>query len=194
MEATCTFELLPWKRATIQAEEGNANALFLVGWSEERAQWLNFSHPLIETEYGFFVHKDNSLVYSDPGNLKGYHVGVYGPSKTSTSLEKLSQKTPDLTIDMTPDDESAFKKLSGGRVNAVYSNKDVGLAMIIKLKLDNIRYAGKDKPLKYYIGFVKKSTDVKLVERFNNAYKKLLYQNVISEILKKHSLTLAKLE
>jgi len=68
----------------------------------------------------------------------------------------------DLTIDMTPDDLAAFKKLSLGRVRAVFSNRDVGHDVLRKLGITNVRYAGRQQTLKYYIGFSQKFTDKKL--------------------------------
>ena len=59
----------------------------------------------------------------------------------------IKNEIQDLTIDMTPDDEAAFRKLSVRRVKTVYSSKDVGYALIKKFKLENIRYAGEHKML-----------------------------------------------
>ncbi len=188
MKITCSFKLLPWKRAQDEVKSGKAHGMFVIGWNEARAKWLHFSPPLLVAEYGFFVRDDNSLQYKDVSDVKGYRVGVYGPSNTSKSLEKIKAEIQDLTIDMRSNDEDGFKKLSLGRVNAVFSNRDVGNDLINKLKLTNIRYAGMQRQLKYYIGFSQQYTDQKLVDQFNKTFLDLYRRGVAQTILKNHNM------
>ena len=194
MKITCTFNLLPWRRAQEEVAHGTAHGLFTIGWNEERAKTLYFSPTLMNTEYGFFVKDDNPLKFKQVADVKGYTVGVFGPSNTSFFLEKIKAEIKDLTIDMTPEDETAFKKLSVGRVNAVYSNKDVGYFLMGKLNIKNIRYAGFHTGLKYYVGFSQKFTDKKLVDQFNATFRSLHKRGIIQEILGKHKMDAAPLE
>lgn len=190
----CAMRLLPWRRAQQEVEEGKAHALFVIGWNAERAKTLYFSQPMMVTEYGFFVRNDNPLVFKQVSDVKGYVVGVFAPSNTATSLEKIQAEVKDLKIDATPDDEAAFKKLSLGRVDAVFSNRDVGQGLLRKLELKNIRYSGRQQGLKYYIGFSQKFVDKKLVDQFNNAYSALYKKGVIQEILGRYQMDATPLE
>lgn len=190
----CSFRLLPWSRAQKEVAEGKAEGMYVIGWNEQRAETLYFSPPLLKTEYGFFVRTDNPLIFKQSSDLKGYRVGVYGPSNTSVALEKIRDEIGDLTIDMRPDDESGFKKLALGRVDAVFSNRDVGLAMIKKYGISNLRYAGSFSTLNYYVGFSKRFADKALVERFSSAFKKLHAQGVIHKILQNNGLEAARLD
>jgi polar amino acid transport system substrate-binding protein len=194
MKVTCTMRLLPWRRAQQEVQEGKAHGMFVIGWNAERAKWLHFSPPLLNTEYGFFVREDNPLRFQQNADVKGYTVGVFGPSNTSTALEKIKAEVGDLTIDMTPDDEAAFKKLALGRVQAVFSNRDVGYGLIRKLGLSGVRYTGRQQSLKYYIGFSQQHTDRQLVDRFNATFRTLHRQGVITEILGRHRMDSAALE
>lgn len=194
MKITCTFNLLPWRRAQEEVANGIAHGLFTIGWNEERAKTLYFSPTLMNTEYGFFVKNDSPLKFKQVSDVKGYTVGVFGPSNTSFFLEKIKAEIKDLTIDMTPEDETAFKKLSLGRVDAVYSNKDVGYFLMGKLNIKNVRYAGFHTGLKYYVGFSQKFTDKKLVDQFNTTFRNLHKRGVIQEILTKHKMDAAPLE
>jgi polar amino acid transport system substrate-binding protein len=194
IKIVCSFNLLPWGRAQEEVRNGIAQGIFVVGWNEERAQWLYFSPPILNSEYGFFVKNDNPLKFRQVSDVKGYIVGVYGPSNTATSLEKIKSEIKDLTIDTTPDDPAAFKKLSLGRVDAVYSNRDVGYDLISKLGLKNLRYAGVHTALKYYIGFSQKFTDKKLVDQFNQTFRNLHKRGIIQEILAKYKMDAAQLE
>ena len=194
MKIDCSLHLLPWRRAQDEVAYGTAQGLFVIGWNEERAKTLYFSPPLLNTEYGFFVRDDNPLKFKQNSDVKGYTVGTFGPSNTATALEKIKAEIKELTIDMTPDDESAFKKLSLGRVDAVFSNKDVGNDMMRKLSIKNIRYSGRQQSLKYYIGFSQKFTDKKVVDEFNATFRSLYKRGVIQEILTKYKMDAAQLE
>ena len=194
MKVGYSFELLPWARAQLLVQDGSANGMFVIGYNAEREKWLYFSPPILKTEYGFFVKDDNPLDFTNTSEVKGYSVGVYGPSNTSKSLEKIKEEIKDLTIDLRPDDESGFKKLSVGRIDAVYSNRDVGYALIKKLGLKNIRYAGAHKKLKYYIGFSKKFNDKNIIDQFNNTFKELQEQGTIQGFLQKYFMEPAEAE
>src|SRR5688500_10945876 len=63
MKIGCTLNLLPWRRAQEEVKNGTAHGMFVIGWNEERAKWLHFSLPLMNTEYGFFVRNDNLLKF-----------------------------------------------------------------------------------------------------------------------------------
>lgn len=186
MKINCSFNLYPWPRALYTVKKGRAHGLFVVGWNAERAKWLHFSPPILDTEYGFFTRADNPLEFKELSDIKGYTVGVYGPSNTSESLEKIKNKMKDIKIDRTPHDEFPFKKLSFGRVDIVYSNRAVGEALIRKHGLKNIKYAGAHKKLKYYIAFSKEFADIKIVNEFNATFLDLQKRGVIKNILKKY--------
>ena len=194
MPIDCPMRSLPWRRAQQEVEEGKAQGLFSIGWNAERAKWLHFSPPILITEYGFFVRNDNALVFKQNTDVKGYTVGVYGPSNTSTALEKIKAEIGDLTIDMTPQDEAAFKKLSLGRVQAVFSNRDVGYDLIRKLNIGNVRYTGRQQSLKYYVGFSQKHTDKAIVDRFNDTFRTLQKRGVVQEVLARYKMDPAPLE
>lgn len=200
MAATCTFQLLPWKRAQEEVKSGKANGMFVIGWNEKRAEWVHFTPPIMNTEYGFFVKEDNPLAYQKISDVQGYTVGVYGPSNTGNSLNKIKdqmekENLDSITIDMRPDDEAGFKKLSLGRLDAVFSNRDVGYALITKLGLQGrIRYAGASRSLKYYIGFAKEHNDKVVLDQFDSTYLELYKTGTVKQILDKYQMEVAKIE
>ena len=95
------------------------------------------------------MRDDNPLQFREPSDVDGYTVGVYGPSNTSFSLLKIESEIKNLSVDMTEKDEFAFNKLSLDRVNAVYSNRDVGFDLIQKLNLKNIRVSANFRCRRY---------------------------------------------
>ncbi len=194
MKTSCSFKSLPWARAQMHVKKGQMQGLFVIAWNEKRSKWLSFSPPVLNAEYGFFVRDDNPLELRQLSDIKGYSVGVYGPSNTAESLKKIKDEIKDIVIDMTPHDEAPFKKLSFGRIDAVYSNRDVGYFLIKGLGMKNIRYVGAHKKINYYIAFSKEFTDRKIVEQFNAIFLDLHKRGVIRKILDKYSLEPAQIE
>ena len=186
MNATCSIRIFPWSRAQAMVERGEANAMFLIGKNPEREKWLWFSPPVLETEYGIFVDGDDLLQFRKGSDINGYRVGVYGPSNTSTALAELQHEANDLHVEMHPGDEAGFMKLERGRINAVYSNRDVGMALVSQLRLKNVRYAGRHKSLQYYIGFSMRHADREAVDRFSSTLLKLSEEGAIQEILDRY--------
>ena len=189
MGMKCELNLLSWTRAQYNVRKGKSNGLFVLAKNEEREKWLYFSVPIFQAEYGIFVRESDTMKFTDISQLKGYAVGVYGPSNTSKQLELIHKKVPEMKIDMRPDDIAGFNKLFHGRNDAVFSNRDVGLMIIKSLKLKGIRYAGAYKKTLYYVGFSKKTTDENVVKEFNNAYMKLYKNGTIKTILHTYDMT-----
>jgi len=192
MNTACELRLQSWTRAQYNVRNGKANGLFVLAKTKEREEWLYFSLPIFQAEYGIFVRESDTMKFTDVSQLKGYLVGVYGPSNTSRQLELINDNEPEIKIDMRPDDVAGFKKLFHGRNDAVFSNKDVGWMIVKKHKLKGIRYAGAYKKTLYYVGFSKKLTDEKTVKAFNATYIKLYKNGTIKTIL--HTYDMSPLE
>jgi len=189
MKADCIIDLYPWRRAYYEVKRARANGIFFIGKNPDREKWLVFSPPVVQTEYGFFVNINNPLVYKNPNHIEGYIVGVFGPSNTSASLREIKIDMTNFYIDMEDNDEAGFRKLSVKRVNAVYSNRDVGYSLIKKLGLSNIRYAGAHCKLYYYFAFNPQLTPKEWIERFNETYRILYHAGTIHQILKKYHMS-----
>ncbi len=194
MKTACSIRSFPWTRAQYMMRKGEAHAMLMIGRNREREKWLWFSHPLIRTQYGFFVREDDPLQFKKTSDIKAYNVGVYGPSNTSRSLERIKEEVKDMSIDMSVHDEFCFKKLPIGRVDAVYSNRDVGLSLISKLKLKNLRYAGMHKELDYYVGFAMEHNDKETVDKFNAAFMELYKNGKIKEVLARYNMNPSTIE
>jgi polar amino acid transport system substrate-binding protein len=198
MKTKCAVQVLPWTRAQEEVKQGQASGMFPIGWNEDRAQWVHFAPAILNTQYGFFVKHDNPLKFRNLSDISGYTVGVFGPSNTSTTLEALRERMSRdglkaITIDMRPDSESGFKKLAAGRVDAVFTNRDVGYALITQLGIkDDVRYAGAQEELQYYIGFSMAHNDEEILRAFDTALLALYHKGKIKAILDKYDLEIAK--
>ncbi|OZG73818.1 amino acid ABC transporter substrate-binding protein [Hahella sp. CCB-MM4] len=184
----CSINLMNWGQAQQEAKDKKVDGLFVIGWNEKRSEWLHYSLPIINTQYGFFVQESNTKAYTTLTSFADHIVGVFGPSNTSKSLEKIQKAVPSLKISMAPDDLISFQMLSDGKVEAVYSNRDVGLEILKQLKISNVRYAWRHKTLNYYIGFVKHHTSRRIINDFNKTLKTLYRSGEAQKILAKYQI------
>jgi len=191
----CVLRARPWRRAILEVRKGVAQGLFVIGWNKPRTEWLHFSPPLLQTEYGFFVNAGNKKALSKLIDFNGARVGVFGPSNTSYSLEKIRDEIlPEITIDMAPDDPSGFKKLAANRVTAVYSSHEVGKAIIAEHRIEGLRYALAHRKLNYFVGLSKQYTPPALWGKFNSMALELHKEGVIQRILNKYDMVAAELK
>ncbi len=195
IQIECSIELLPWKRAQFKVRRDHAQAMMVIGWNNTRAQWLTFSPPMLKTQYGFFTNISNPLNYQSLSDIAGVKVGVLESSNTSKRLKKIRQqmielKLEPISIQEIHDNNLVFKMLDneGRNIEMIYSNRDVGNTVIAQHNLHNVRYAGSNEELYYYIGFGRKYADKELVERFNHSFKKLQRSGVIQKILAEYHL------
>lgn len=185
----CGFEVLPWPRAQHKVQVGEAQGLFVVGKTTERLSWLEFSPPLVSSRYGVFVHLDDPLIFRSISDLIGYTVGVYGPSATYEALLEIQEKLEGkLRIEVRPDDIQGFLKLDTRRVNAVFSNRDVGFSIIRSEKLNNIRYAGDYRQTYYYVALSRDHVSKEVRHNFFSAFNDLIRKGELQKIITAYGL------
>ncbi len=199
-EIVCSFDVFPWRRAQELLKSGEADGLMVAGRNARREEWLNFSPPMFRTEYGFFVRSENALIYDARAQVAGYRVGVIAPSNSEVQLEALNEdllaqgKAP-VEIDGHPDDSAGMRKLAAGRLDAVYSNRERGWAIIDDKQLQGkIRYAGADKEILYYTGINKSYPNPEVVQRFFEAWKALYSEGTAQRIIEGYGLEAAAIE
>ncbi|MEH6651884.1 MAG: transporter substrate-binding domain-containing protein [Motiliproteus sp.] len=212
MGITCQHQLLPWGRAQRLVQKGELDGLYLIGWNPERSKDLYFSVPLLSTEYGFFVRGDDPLHQTSVEALSGYRVAVLGVSNTLNSLKTLQQSSAALLhpavseaaasapktgsedsplpfeiIEVT-DSETAFRLLNAERVDAVYSNRAVGQALIRQLQQKDVHYAISHRRLAYYVGFNREQISLEWLQQFNRHIEQLQQQDKLAPILQSYGL------
>jgi len=192
MKFSCSIEYIEsWNRAKHMVRMGSmfkqnkVNGVSTLAWSEERTGWLYYSPPIIQSGYGFFIRTNDVRQPSSISGLKGYTISVHGPSKSSRNLDLIKKEIVDFDIDMSFNHEAGLKKLSRGRVDAVYLNKDIGKFLIKSLGLGNVSYAFDHQKVNYFIAFSKASTDKKIVDRFNAVYINLHKRGIIEALIDK---------
>ncbi|ABC33242.1 ABC-type amino acid transport/signal transduction systems, periplasmic component/domain [Hahella chejuensis KCTC 2396] len=187
-EIQCEFNLLDWTVAQQQAKEKQVDGLYVIGWNEQRSEWLHYSLPILKTSYGFFVSESDTRQYSTLYNFSEHQVGVFGPSNTSKTLETIGTAMPTMKIVLAKDDLVSFRMLSDKKVDSVYSNRDVGFEILRQLGLKDIRFAWNHKSINYYVGFVKGHTSRKVINKFNKTLRQLYKDGEAQKVLDKYQL------
>jgi len=187
----CSFKFGVWKGIQSSAKKSGSeiNGLFFMGKNAEREKWLYFAPPILKTEYCFFGKNSETITYKKGDKLKDSNIGAFGPSNTSKNLAKIKKAGAEFTMKTFKDSKTAFKVLSkSDKLRFVFSNKDVGNAIIKNLKLNNLKYVGSYKTLSYYISFTKSKVNKATYDKFVASYNKLK-DTTIKKILKKYNMT-----
>lgn len=193
---SCLLECFPNRRSKAMLKSGAAHGNYPLGWNEGRSKWLIWSPKLNASEYGFY--QNNKTNYSTIEDFFDKTVGVFGPSNTQNSLtvirDKLLKKTSKtFNISVQPGFSGAnMRKLSFGRIDGVFINKEGGRVQLKNLGLNNIHYAFSSKRLNYYIGFSQEKNIGKrkvMVDKMNAAIGAINDKGILNAILKEHDLS-----
>lgn len=182
MNEECTFSFLPNRRAKQYMEQGMVSGTIPLGWNTERDQWIYFSVPLLTTSYSFYAQEGSTFTFNQLSDLEGKTIGVFGPSNTQYTLEKIrdemiSQKLIPFRIDDHPNaDGRGLIKLANGRYDLYFVNQDVAEYRIKNLHIKGIKNIGLGKKLEYSIGFAKEHNNPNFITHFNKTILSL-YQN-----------------
>jgi len=191
MNVECRFSIRPWRRALGLAKLGEVNGLFSIGKNPDREKWMYFSLPVVKTGYGLFVQKNSDLNFKTLKDLEGYTILVYAPSHLSRRVESFAPQIPNVKVQKELANEIALKKINEyfyGVKSALFINRVTGNFLIKNLNFNNVRYAGDEDSVLYYIGFPKISNNESTVIEFNQYLMKLYKEGKIQEILKKYDM------
>ena len=179
MNEQCEFKYYPNKRAKDYMARGLVHGNLPLGWNVSRKEWIHFSVPLLTTSYSFFGLQKSNFNYTKLADLEGLVIGVFGPSNTQFSLEKIQHKMIELglvpiEIDRHSNaDGKGLIKVIKERYGLYYVNSDLANYRIKNLQLQGIENKGRYKSLEYHVGFAKKYIDKKFLVRFNRTVLKL---------------------
>lgn len=187
----CTIEVLPWRRALQQAEEGVVDGIFTVIQSPARQAAFFITPMLVSSGYDFYTQRSSNFRYTQPSDLSGRRVGVYGPSGTSFTLEKSVQQTLDITVEMVTNNQRLLLMLNAGRFGregVVVLNRDVARHLIEHESLYAVRHAGHLASIEYGIGFSRKKVSAAQFQAFNQGLNTLRSNGQLATILRRYGL------
>ena len=197
IKASCSIEVYPWRRAYQMAERGDVDGIFSLVRTPEREKVFFLSQDIIKSAHSLFAMSNSSLSYSQPGDLAGLTIGVYGPSAVSMAVEEIIRPIPSAQVALELSNTAVLRKLAAGRyggsdkvVGAI--NRDVGLHLMQVQGISGIKYIGDLKSVALAVGLSRKRlTEVQFVQ-FNEALKLLIQSGKVKHILDKYGIQAAK--
>lgn len=191
IKAVCTIDVLPWRRALLLAEQGEADGIFTVLKVPEREKKFFLTEPVVETAYALFALDSGTYPYKTAKDLMGRTVGVYGPSGTSITLADMIKDISGVTVVMETDNATALRKLPAGRYGddgIVMINRDVAYFLMKQAGIKNLRQVAEVKKIQYHIGLSRKKVNEDLVRRFNDGLNALIKEGAVKVILDKYGM------
>jgi PAS domain S-box-containing protein len=137
-----TFRTGPWAEVRTWLEEGEIDALPLVGRTPEREDLFDFTVPYL-TMHGAIVVRDDTRDVYTLADLRGRRVAVM---EGDNAEEFLRREPRDFKIVTTPTFSDALREVSAGRCDAVVMQRLVGLRLLEESGLNNLRMI--DQPLR----------------------------------------------
>ncbi|HSC83797.1 MAG TPA: transporter substrate-binding domain-containing protein [Pseudomonas sp.] len=157
---------MPWKRALLRGANGELGVAGIYQ-NAKRLPLLDFSAPLFEEKLLVYVRKDQLFGFQQLADLHGKNIGVIrGWSYTDAFNQAVREGQ--IKVEESSADESNFRKLASGRLDAVIAIELAGQHIIKQPGLENI--VALDKPLSInptYLAFAKQMHQQALLQRFN---------------------------
>lgn len=194
LDRECPIMLHPWQRALRMAEQGEADGIFTVIRSPDRERAFHISRMLVMSRYSVFARDDSNFIFSDPNDLMGRTVGVYGPSGTSWVLSEHLKSIADVRIHLTLNNRRLLNMLQSGRFGKeglAVVNQDVAWHLIEDEQLDGLREAGELAVVHYGIGLSRKRISEEQFHAFEQALDAAIADGTVPRILRRYQLEAA---
>lgn len=128
------FKVDHWETIKRELEDGKLDVLPLVGYSEERDQYFDFTVPYIVMRGNIFVRKDYNEIQSED-NLYGKEIIVMRGDNAQEYAVRMGFTDKLILVNTYAE---AFELLSSGQHDAVLAQSLVGQKLINDLKITNI--------------------------------------------------------
>lgn len=115
LQLDCPIMLHPWKRALRLAEDGEVEGIFTVVRSPQRERAFHITRMLVTSRYAVFARKDSDFVYTQPSDLAGQLIGVYGPSGTSYILSQRLESVAGVKMHLTASNRRLLRMMESER-------------------------------------------------------------------------------
>ncbi|NVK25983.1 MAG: transporter substrate-binding domain-containing protein [Gammaproteobacteria bacterium] len=192
-EYRAEFNLMPWKRVLRDLEHGTVDAVTMVAYTPERADFLDFSAPLIEYQLALFYKKErfpNGLKWQQLSDLSQYKIGVVEGYLSDSKMHELAdQGTPLSLLRLSGTEEQLFGMLLRDRVDIICFKLESGTTLLRQKNWSSliepdpkVIYRGS-----YHLGFSKAQQHAILINKLNGIIKKWQDNGKLESILHPHS-------
>jgi len=177
MQQPITIKVIPWARAILKIEHGDADAIFTAYKTPERETFADYSSEILMPQVvSLFVKKNSPIVFDgDISKLNQYQFGAVRKMSYGKSFDTAVKNGVLTNIQLVTTGEQNFKKLLADRVDIVVSNK-YGAVDILKQmnKFDMIKELSPElQSLPSYIAFSKKRNLAAIRDKFDAILKQM---------------------
>ena len=137
MGLNITFKVDDWATIKDELRNGELDVLPLVGYTEERDQYFDFTVPYIIMHGNIFIRKDETGI-STEDDLFGKEIIVMNGDNAHEYAVRMGFSDH---LILTETYQEAFELLASGKYDAVLAQSLVGEQLIEQLNLDNIKAA-----------------------------------------------------
>ncbi|WDP91744.1 MAG: transporter substrate-binding domain-containing protein [Desulfobacter sp.] len=185
--------ILPWKRALVMVENGDADGIIDAAYSTERAEFLYYPHEEVYVEEWYLFRRKGSplTLDRDLGNAGQFTLGICRGFQYGGLIQDAIEKKRFKTFQAVPDNAMNIKKLVGGRFDVF-----VGVKLTILYLAGKMGVAGQIEPVpmtetgrpyllsasKTYLAFSKKTVTRKTVDRFSLVLRKMKDEGEVRRI------------
>lgn len=189
----CKFKIAPFRSSLEMVLTGKADIGGPLAHTPQRAMIYYYSTPIFATRYCFFTSAKNFKENFNFDDLKGRTVGVFGPSSTELSLQRVKEViNQKLEISIEPDNHTALRKAENNTHDFSYVNCESGSYWIEKNRSTLKELPTLGEKTVYYIYFSKKNLTEANVQEFNKALETLRKNGFLKVLADKYKLTLAE--
>lgn len=191
-----TIEFYPWGRSLSMLAEGEADGLFTIKKTSERETTMLFPHkPLISQDYVFFVRKGSKTQFNgDFSSLANASIGVVNATSYGAHFDEAAQSGRFKKLDAAHNYDLTFRKLLGGRVDAVICSRLVGLDILKNLNaVDKVQISGPPTETTVsYLVFSMKKNHSELAAIFDLAIESMEKDGTIGRIFKRYNASMLR--
>lgn len=185
-----SYQLMPWKRALIDVEQGKIDGIMALFKTPERLAFLEFTAPVFtgRTMLWYSAEKfPKGLKWNTLEDLVPYHIIMLRGSAMGKPLLEAQKTGIPLTITNTNNHKQQFEIISLGRGDITVLTEIVGYHFLGKNKLKGT-IVPMEKPLSdddvYYMAFSKKSPARKLIPQINEILERMQKTGQLDRILR----------
>ncbi len=191
------INLVPWKRALVMVEYGEADGIIDVAYNAERAEYIYYPEEVLYVEewYCFKLSENKLTLDENLGNVGEIRLGTSRGFEYGGEIQKAIDNNLFLSIEEVSDNEPNILMLIAGRFDMFVGVKLTILYYLKQLgyqdKIEIIKRTGTDSNYllnasETYLGFSRKTMDMEIVGEFSTILKEMKNDGTVDKMEKKY--------
>lgn len=196
MEKRIQIDIYPWSRSLYMLDTGQADALFTIKKTPERETAMMFpKESLISQDYVFFKRKESSFSFDgNYASIAEASIGIVQDTSYGARFDEAAKQGRFKRLDSAVNYELTFRKLLGGRVDAVICSYLVGLEILKKLGgLDQVVVSGPPSETTVsYLVFTRSKDHAKIAAAFDRHLAAMKKDGTIKNLTERYRTILSR--